>query len=119
MPYGKSGKLKALAVTSPQRDPALPDVPTLAESGLPGYDVGSWYGLLAPAGTPPAVVTKISAAVAEIVRDPETRRKMLELGATPVGGTPEQFNDHIHREIEKWAGGVKSSGAQEIGRAND
>src|SRR3546814_8248356 len=63
MPYVKSGKLKALAVTSPQRDPALPDVPTLAESGLPGYDVGSWYGLLAPAGTPPDVVQKISAAV--------------------------------------------------------
>src|SRR3546814_3909943 len=98
MPYGKSGKLKALAVTSPQRDPALPDVPTLAESGLPGYDVGSWYGLLAPAGTPPDVVQKISAAVAEIVHTPETRRKLLELGATPVGNTPAQFADYIQRE---------------------
>lgn len=112
MPYVKSGKLKALAVTSLQRDPALPDVPTLAESGLPGYEVGSWYGLLAPAGTPPDVVKKISTAVADIVHTPDTRRKLLELGATPVGNTPAQFADYIQREIAKWAVVVKASGAQ-------
>jgi len=112
MPYVKSGKLKALAITSAQRDPALPDVPTLAESGLSGYEVGSWYGLLAPAGTPPEVVQKISTAVADIVRTPETRRKLLALGATPVGNTSAQFADYIRREIDKWAVVVKASGAQ-------
>lgn len=112
MPFVKSGQLRALAVTSPQRDPSLPDLPTLAESGLPGYEVGSWYGLLAPAGTPPAVVDKLSKLVARIVRRPDIRQKLSEQGATPVGDTPAEFASHIQSELKKWAPVVKASGAQ-------
>jgi tripartite-type tricarboxylate transporter receptor subunit TctC len=112
MPFVKSGQLRALAVTSAQRDPSLPNLPTLAESGLPGYEVGSWYGLLAPAGTPPAAVDKISKLVAQIVRRPDIRQKLIEQGATPVGDTPAEFATHIASELKKWAPIVKASGAQ-------
>lgn len=112
MPFVKSGQLRALAVTSLQRDPSLPDLPTLAESGLAGYEVGSWYGLLAPAGTPPAIVNKLSTLVAQIVRRPDIKQRLSEQGATPVGGTPAQFAEHIKRELKKWAPVVKASNAQ-------
>jgi tripartite-type tricarboxylate transporter receptor subunit TctC len=112
MPFVKSGQLRAIAVTSSRRDPALPNLPTLAESGLPGYEVGSWYGLLAPAGTPPAVVEKISKLVAQLVRRPDIKQKLLEQGATPVGDTPAEFTAHIASELKKWAPVVRASGAQ-------
>jgi tripartite-type tricarboxylate transporter receptor subunit TctC len=112
MPFVKSGQLRALAVSSLQRDPSLPNLPTLAESGLPGYEVGSWYGLLAPAGTPSAIVDKISRLVADIVRRPEIKKKLLEQGATPVGDTPTEFATHIAIELKKWAPVVRASGAQ-------
>jgi tripartite-type tricarboxylate transporter receptor subunit TctC len=112
MPFVKSGQLRAIAVTSSRRDPALPNLPTLAESGLPGYEVGSWYGLLAPAGTPPAVVEKISKLVAQLVRRPDIKQKLLEQGATPVGDTPAEFAAHIASELKKWAPVVRASGAQ-------
>ena len=112
MPYVKSGQLRALAVTSPRRDPSLPNLPTLAESGLPGYEVGSWYGLLAPAGTPPARVDKISKLIATIVRRPDIKQKIIEQGATPVGNTPAEFATHIASELKKWSTVVKAAGAQ-------
>ncbi|SHH65530.1 Bug family tripartite tricarboxylate transporter substrate binding protein [Pollutimonas bauzanensis] len=112
MPHVKAGKLKALAVTSAKRDPSLPNLPTIAETGLAGYEVGSWYGVLLPAGTPPAIVDKVSTAIAEIVRMPEVSAKLLAQGATPVGGTPQEFAAHIRRELDKWAVVIKNSGAR-------
>ncbi|MGP1615034.1 MAG: Bug family tripartite tricarboxylate transporter substrate binding protein [Pollutimonas bauzanensis] len=112
MPHVKAGKLKALAVTSAKRDPSLPNLPTIAETGLAGYEVGSWYGVLLPAGTPPAIVDKVSTAIAEIVRMPEVSAKLLAQGATPVGGTPQEFAAHIRRELDKWAVVIENSGAR-------
>ncbi len=112
MSFIKANKLKVLAVTSAQRDPALPDVPTIAESGVPNYEVGSWYGLLVPAGTPKPIVDKLGQAIAHIVRMPEVRAKLLALGATPVGNTPQEFVAHIRKETDKWSAVIKSSGAK-------
>jgi tripartite-type tricarboxylate transporter receptor subunit TctC len=112
MSFIKANKLKVLAVTSAQRDPALPDVPTIAESGVPNYEVGSWYGLLVPAGTPKPIVDKLGQAIAQIVRMPEARAKLLALGATPVGNTPQEFVAHIRKETDKWSTVIKSSGAK-------
>jgi len=112
MPFVKSGQLRPLAVTSAKRDPSLPDLPTLDESGLSGYEVGSWYGLLAPAHTPPDIVQKLSALVAQIVRRPDIQQKLSAQGATPVGDTPDEFAAHIQKELKKWAPVVKASGAQ-------
>lgn len=112
MSFIKANKLKVLAVTSAQRDPALPDVPTIAESGVPNYEVGSWYGLLVPAGTPKPIVDKLGQAIAQIVRIPEVRAKLLALGATPVGNTPQEFVAHIRKETDKWSTVIKSSGAK-------
>jgi tripartite-type tricarboxylate transporter receptor subunit TctC len=108
----KAGKLRAIAVTSAQRAPALPNVPTIAESGLPGFEASSWFGLLAPAGTPPAVVARINADVNQWLQTAEAKEKLLAQGADAAGGTPEQFAAHIRAETEKWAKVVKVSGAK-------
>lgn len=112
MSFIKAKKLKVLAVTSAQRDPALPDVPTIAESGVPNYEVGSWYGLLVPAGTPKPIVDKLGQAIAQIVRMPDVRAKLLALGATPVGNSPPEFAAHIRKETDKWSAVIKSSEAK-------
>ena len=112
MTFARSGKLKLLAVTSPQRDPSLPDVPTAREAGLPGFEVTGWYGLLFPAKTPAAIVAKASRDIEQIVNAPAIRAKLLAQGATPVGSSPAQFVQHIDREIAKWAEVVKTSGAK-------
>ncbi len=111
MPHVKAGKLKPLAVTSAQRYPALPNLPTVADT-LPGYEIGSWYGVLAPAGTPRDVVKKLSDDVAAVVRRPEMQEKLLAQGAKPVGSTSEQFAAHIQSELKKWSTVVKESGAR-------
>lgn len=108
----KAGKLRAIAVTSAQRSPALPNIPTIAESGLPGFEASSWFGLLAPAGTPAAIVARINADVDQWLQTPEAKEKLLAQGAIPAGGTPEQFAAHIRAETEKWAKVVKVSGAK-------
>jgi len=108
----KAGKLRAIAVTSAQRSPALPNIPTIAESGLPGFEASSWFGLLAPAGTPPAIVARVNADVNEWLQTAEAKEKLLAQGAIPAGGTPEQFAAHIRAETEKWAKVVKVSGAK-------
>jgi tripartite-type tricarboxylate transporter receptor subunit TctC len=113
LPHIKSGKLKALAVTSLERAPALPDVPTIEQAaGLKGFDATSWFGLLAPAGTPREIVTKIQADVAKVLAPADMRARFVNQGATPVGNTPEQFAAFINAEIAKWTQVVKFSGAK-------
>ena len=112
LPQIKAGRLHALAVTSATRAPALPDVPTVAESGLPGFEASSWFGLLAPAGTPPAIIAKINAEVATWLASPEGKEKLASIGANAAGGSPEDFARHIQAETAKWAKVVKESGAK-------
>ena len=108
----KAGKLKPLAVTSKERAAVLPDVPTLAESGLPGFEASSWFGLLAPAGTPQPVIASLNAEIAKWLATPEAKEKLLAQGAIAVGGTPEDFARHIAAETAKWQKVVKESGAK-------
>ncbi|MBI3043096.1 MAG: tripartite tricarboxylate transporter substrate binding protein [Betaproteobacteria bacterium] len=103
LPHVRSGRLRGLAVTSAERVKALPDTPTVIEAGVRGYEYVGWYGLLAPAGTPTAVIERLNAAVNAILRQPAVADKLVATGAQPMGGTPAQFADHIKREIEKWA----------------
>ena len=111
----KSGKLKALAVTSSQRSGALPDVPTLEQAGgaaLKGFDASSWFGLLAPAGTPPEIVARIQQEVSKALNSPAIKEKLLAQGAIPSGNTPAEFAKFIDSEHKKWAQVVKNSGAK-------
>jgi tripartite-type tricarboxylate transporter receptor subunit TctC len=113
LPHIKAGKLKALAVTSLQRSAALPDVPTMEEAaGLKGFDATSWFGLLAPAGTPPDIVNRIQQEVAKSLQTPAIKDKLLAQGAIPSGNTPAEFARHIEAEHRKWAQVVKVSGAK-------
>lgn len=108
----KNGKLKPLAVTSLQRATSLPDVPTMAESGLPGFEAVSWIGALVPAGTPQPVVDKIYTDLTAVLRMPEVKEKLAASGAVVVGNTPEQFAAWNRTEIDKWSKAVKASGAK-------
>ena len=108
----KAGKLRALAVTTANRSPLAPDLPTMAEAGLPGFDISTWYGFFAPAGTPPAIVAKWSAEVAKVLNAPDVRAKFVADGAEPAPNTPEQFAQFIAREQAKYARIVKASGAK-------
>jgi tripartite-type tricarboxylate transporter receptor subunit TctC len=112
LPQIKAGKLRALAVTSAAHAPALPDVPTIAEAGVPGFEASSWFGLLAPARTPPEIVAKINAEIAHWLATPEAKEKLLAQGANAAGGTPQDFAKHIAAETAKWAKVVKESGAK-------
>ena len=103
MQHVQAGRLKALAVTSAQRSTTLPELPTAAESGLPGYEAIGWFGLLAPAGTPPAVVAKISADANRVMADPDIRRKMVAVGAEPSGNSPAEFARFIREDQAKWS----------------
>lgn len=109
LPHIKAGKLRPLAVTTAKRSSALPDVPSLDESGLKGFDIGTWFGVLAPTGTPRDVVQRLSSEMQKIVQSPEFRQRMSEIGAEPVGNTPEQMARQIREETEKFAKLVKEA----------
>jgi len=107
----KGGRLQALGVSDTRRSPVLPDVPTLAEAGVPNYDAFAWYGVLAPKGTPAQVVTVLNTEMRKVLGSPEVRQRLLDLGSTDVAGPPEQFGAFIKSEIAKWGKVVRASGA--------
>lgn len=111
-PFIKSGALKAIAVTTQKRSSALPNVPTIAESGISGFNFSTWYGMWAPKAMPQAIVQKLSNEIAQITRLPEVRERFLALGAEPVGNTAEEFAAFTKSELNKWARVVKQSGAR-------
>ena len=107
----RSGKLRAIAVTTAKRSPELPDVPTIAEAGVPGYEATSWFGLFAPAGTPPAVLNKLNIAIVKVLAKAEVKKKINEQGAEVFSETPEQFAAFIQKESVKWGKVVRESDA--------
>jgi tripartite-type tricarboxylate transporter receptor subunit TctC len=112
LPYIKSGRLRALAVTSAKRSEALPDVPTMAEAGVPGYESVQWYGVLAPAGTPREIVERLHVEIAKALRAGDVRERLAADGAEPVGSSPDEFAAFIRAEIAKWAKVAKAAGIQ-------
>jgi tripartite-type tricarboxylate transporter receptor subunit TctC len=113
MPHIKSGKVKALGAASDKRNPLLPDVPTLAEQGYPDTNSGNWYGLLAPAKTPPAVIAKLNAAFVAAINDPVVKDKLVQSGAVPVANKPAEFGKHLKDELERWGKVVRDRGIKE------
>ncbi len=109
MGHIKTGRVRALAVTTAQRSPLVPDIPTIAESGLPGFETVAWFGLFAPAGTPRDIVARIRDEVAKIVQQPEIRDRIATLGGEPVGNTPEAFASIVRSDIAKWKQVAKSA----------
>src|SRR5258706_94572 len=112
LPHVKAGKLKALAVTSAKRSFATPNLPTIAESGLPGYEVINWYGILAPVGTPKEIVARLNAEILKILNIADVKERLSAQGAETFGSTPQEFAAYIRKETEKWAKVVKYSGAR-------
>lgn len=111
-PHISSGRLRGLAVASAKRSSALPELPTVAESGVPGYEAGSWYGVLVPTGTPGRVITRLHAAITRVLSLPDVKERLSNQGFEVVGNTPAQFGAYIRAEIPKWARVVKASGAR-------
>ena len=109
LPLVREGKLRALGVTSLTRSPAAPDIPTIAESGLPGFEAVSWFAMFAPAGTPKPVVDKIQAEISRILKTPELAKKLTDIGLEPVGSTPEELAAYQREEIVTWAKVVRDS----------
>ena len=109
MPMVQAGKLKVLGITSAQRFPTLKDIATVAEQGLPGFEAISWSGVCAPGGTPRALVDRIQAEVARVLKVPEIRDRLLHDGIEPVGSTPEEFLAHTRREAQKWSRVVREA----------
>ena len=112
LPHVKAGKLRALAVTTAKRSSALPEVPTLAEAGLKGFDIGTWFGVLAPVATPKEISAKLSAEMIKAIHSSEFKKRMDEIGAEPIGDTPDQMARRIKDETEKFAGLVKRANVQ-------
>ena len=112
MPHIKAGSVKPIAVTSANRVPSLPDVPTVSESGVPGFEAVSWIGAMVPVGTPKDIISKINTDVVAVLNMPDVKEKLAASGAELKPSTPEQLAEHIRKEIDKWGKAVKSSGAQ-------
>ena len=110
LPQVKSGKLRALAVTTPKRSPSVPELPTMIEAGLPGFESQGWFALLAPAGTPQPIIDKINREVNRMLQTDEFKAKLVALGAEPVGGSPADFATHIQSESDRWGKVIKAAG---------
>jgi tripartite-type tricarboxylate transporter receptor subunit TctC len=112
LPHIKAGKLRALATTGAKRDPALPDLPTMQEAGIPGYESGVWFGLMAPAGTPKDIIARLNSAAMQAVKAPEFVKRMTDLGYNIMNGTPEDMAAMNKRDLALWAPIIKASGAK-------
>lgn len=110
MPQVKAGKLKAIAVSTPQRMSQVPDVPTVMESGLPGFETGIWHGILTTAGTPKPIIDRLNSEIVKALNAPDVKEQFLARGLIPVGGTPEQFDAFIRSEMGKWSKVIKEAG---------
>lgn len=106
-PHIQSGKLRALAVTTAKRSSALPEVPTIAEAGVPGYEVSPWFAVFAPAGTPPDVLARLNKVLNEAMKQPEISKKLESVGAEPIGSTPQELAAHLSKEIDRWGKLIK------------
>jgi len=113
-PHVKAGKLLALAVTTPQRWPGAPEIPTMIEAGVPGYEVTQWYGLVMPSGVPQPILSKFSSQAARVLHDPAVKNKLAGDGAEAVGSTPARFSAHIRSELAKWAKIIKQVGLEKM-----
>jgi tripartite-type tricarboxylate transporter receptor subunit TctC len=110
MPYVMAGTLRAIAITSPQRSPLAPELPTMIEAGVPGYEMSGWNGIFAVKGTPPEIVERLHSEVAKILRSPEVRRELTALGAEPVGDTPDQFGAFLKADMARWGKVIQEKG---------
>lgn len=110
LPHVKTGKVRALAVTTPKRSDLLPELPTISEAGVPGYEVTQWNALLAPAGTPQAIVDKLSSEVSRVLKLPDVNSRLVGLGFKPEGSTSKELGEHLKAEISKWAKVIKAAG---------
>ena len=110
--HARAGRLRALATTGADRAPAAPELPTMPEAGIPGYEAANWFGIVVPARTPAAIISRLNQDIARTLSTPEVRERMLTQGMEPVSRTPEAFSKYIQSEIAKWAGVVKTSGAK-------
>ena len=106
----RSGKLRAIAFTTARRVPGMPEVPTLAESGYAGFDVASWYGIVAPSGTPAEAIRRLNAEIGKVLEQPDVRQRFTQLGTEPGGGTPESFGATLRADIDRWAAVVRNAG---------
>jgi tripartite-type tricarboxylate transporter receptor subunit TctC len=111
-PHIKTGRLRGLAVIAPQRSPTLPDVPTAAEAGMPNLEVITWYGVFAPAGTPPAIISKLNREINQAIQAPDVRERLAAQSTDAIVGTPEEFGAYVRKEIAKWAEVVRKAGIQ-------
>jgi tripartite-type tricarboxylate transporter receptor subunit TctC len=112
LPHAQAGRLRAIAMTGAQRSPAIPSIPTVAEAGVPDYESGSWYGILAPAGTPRAIIDLLHQEIAAVVRAPDISGRLVAEAVVPVGGTPAEFAAHIQKELARIGQVIRSSGAR-------
>jgi tripartite-type tricarboxylate transporter receptor subunit TctC len=112
LPQLGTGRVKALGIASAKRDPLAPDLPTVAESGLPGFEISGWYGIVAPTKTPKDIVAKLSAEIARLLATPETRGSLAKIGVNVLGGSPEEFAAYIRREDAKWTKAIRDSGTK-------
>jgi tripartite-type tricarboxylate transporter receptor subunit TctC len=112
LPHVQAGRLRGIATTGTKRSPAIPELPTMIESGFPGFEAGSWYGLFAPIGTPPEIVERLHHEVVNALTNPEMQKQLLAQGAEPIGNSPQEFTSFINAEVAKWAKAIKDSGAK-------
>jgi tripartite-type tricarboxylate transporter receptor subunit TctC len=110
LPQARAGKLRPLAVTSARRSAAAPDIPTVAESGVPDFNVTAWYGVSVPVKTPRAIIDRLNAEFVRAIKSPDLRERLIAAGADPVGNAPEQYATFVQNEIVKWARVIKAAG---------